>query len=990
MVAPVVAALPADGRLLLASSRTGVYFGDSDAFGWTPVGTGPALLDSALSGLAVAGGGSEVAYATVGYPSVAELPFYRTTDGGDQWQARTPPFPPSCVVADLLAVDPSDANTVYAAPGQPCDVSDRLFRRSNDGGASWQDLAAPSTGYIARLAIDARSGTLWAVTRPRSSYQQGLSRSDNTGSSWSAVVLPGCTTSCSVTDVLSDQVHGALYVSLANGDQSTLLRSGDDGASWTPVVIGAGANGALAVGADGATIVSMESGGAFAVSTDGGATWRTGSVTPAIPAGGGIRSVAIDPSDPSTIVISGNGYSDQLGGGFTIVDASHDAGLTWASASTGLPDDHYLAPYQVFAFDARDPRHQVATLGAAGAAVTTDGGASWRLAGGLVDAATTRSALSVLVDPRVPGRVVLGTFDGVWVSNDGGATYAQTTLDHGLVDALALDPASGALLAGAYDGGLWSSSDGGATWQALAAAPGDASINAIVFASPSVALAATSSTGVWRSVDGGASWMPTSLTAGWVNALALDPTDPGTIYAGSCQNPFAAVVEKSTDSGLTWQPAAGGLSAHCLNALAVDGSDPDLVYAASGGAGVFASDDGGSSWSPLDDGLGNGVIYALGLTGSGQSMRAGGQGGLFDYTFSADLFSELTLSQATVTAGGPQQYDVIFGNDGPDDASNVTATLTLPAGVSAPVPSGSGASCTGGTVLVCHLRTLAAGDGIEITFTAAAPQTAGRADATATITGDRSDPVGADNASAASFDVSPAIAPPQQAPDTTPPAEVRLAGAPGRLDPLARHFSMTRTLLIGLEAFDDSPGPLRFDLRARTATPQRPLGPYRLMRSGITSPTTTVTLPAGGTACFDLRATDASGNASSWTGDRCTAVPLPAAALHRNGPWRRQHIAGTSLGDAEQTSSPGATLSLGGVVARRLSVVATKCPHCGRLAVSLAGHVVATLNLAASRTQAAALLQLAPFSAQRRGALTLTATSRGRRVRVIAVGVSAA
>ena len=64
------------------------------------------------------------------------------------------------------------------------------------------------------------------------------------------------------------------------------------------------------------------------------------------------------------------------------------------------------------------------------------------------------------------------------------------------------------------------------------------------------------------------------------------------------------------DGGNNWQPASSGLTNTAIRALAIDPSNPNVLYAGTG-AGVFTSVDGGGSWIALDAGLTNTAIRAL-------------------------------------------------------------------------------------------------------------------------------------------------------------------------------------------------------------------------------------------------------------------------------------------------------------------------------------------------------------------------------------------
>jgi photosystem II stability/assembly factor-like uncharacterized protein len=117
--------------------------------------------------------------------------------------------------------------------------------------------------------------------------------------------------------------------------------------------------------------------------------------------------------------------------------------------------------------------------------------------------------------------------------------------------------------------------------------------------------------GVWKTTDGGQTWLPMtddqpSLEIG---ALALDPTSPDIVYAGtSISNAsfanMGAGILKSSDGGSTWTqlpgplPTGPGLEA-LVQSLAVSPSDGNVVLAvdaSTAGAAVYRSADGGNTW----------------------------------------------------------------------------------------------------------------------------------------------------------------------------------------------------------------------------------------------------------------------------------------------------------------------------------------------------------------------------------------------------------
>jgi photosystem II stability/assembly factor-like uncharacterized protein len=79
---------------------------------------------------------------------------------------------------------------------------------------------------------------------------------------------------------------------------------------------------------------------------------------------------------------------------------------------------------------------------------------------------------------------------------------------------------------------------------------------------------------------------------GYIVALAIDPSNPQIVYAGS----WGSGVYKSADGGLNWQSANLGLTNLYVNSLAIDPTHPSTIYAGTYHNQVYKSQDGGNSW----------------------------------------------------------------------------------------------------------------------------------------------------------------------------------------------------------------------------------------------------------------------------------------------------------------------------------------------------------------------------------------------------------
>jgi photosystem II stability/assembly factor-like uncharacterized protein len=213
------------------------------------------------------------------------------------------------------------------------------------------------------------------------------------------------------------------------------------------------------------------------------------------------------------------------------------------------------------------------------------------------------------VDPSRPTRIFLGTADGhIFGSQDSGAHWtllgrASSQLD-AVITAIVVDPRDGNTLFAsswtrdsASGGGVFRSADGGRTWsaaglvglavRALAMAPSD----------PNVLVAGTLD-GIYRSLDASRSWERISPERHEelrnLDSLAIDPRDPQTIYAGTFHLPW-----KTADGGRTWHPIHEGMIDDSdVMSLLIDGADSRRIYA-SACSGIYRSDDSATQWRKI-------------------------------------------------------------------------------------------------------------------------------------------------------------------------------------------------------------------------------------------------------------------------------------------------------------------------------------------------------------------------------------------------------
>lgn len=127
-----------------------------------------------------------------------------------------------------------------------------------------------------------------------------------------------------------------------------------------------------------------------------------------------------------------------------------------------------------------------------------------------------------------------------------------------------------------------------------------------------VLFAGTASGGIWRSVNGGQTWIPVNDFMANLNigALAFDPLNPNTMYAGTGERFYDREVRnagifKSVNGGINWSQLSTTADFADVQAIAPQPGSSSVLLAATGN-GIFRTSDGGVTWSQVSaPGLGN-------------------------------------------------------------------------------------------------------------------------------------------------------------------------------------------------------------------------------------------------------------------------------------------------------------------------------------------------------------------------------------------------
>src|SRR5205085_3106008 len=221
--------------------------------------------------------------------------------------------------------------------------------------------------------------------------------------------------------------------------------------------------------------------------------------------GGNVRALAQDPGDPRHIY---------LGTADGILYRSEDGGLQWHRLDPGFPRRGCILDAIVVDGDG------VVMVGywdvhggGGGVARSADGGQTFVVQKGMLG----ESVRSLALSPSDPHVVAAGTIAGVFLSRDGGQSWARITPaghpDLRNVESLIFDPNDSDVI---YAG----------TWHL-----------------------------VWKTTDGGATWSPAHqgmIDDSDVMTLTIDRRHPRNVYATACSG-----IYRSTEAGDPWTKLEG-------------------------------------------------------------------------------------------------------------------------------------------------------------------------------------------------------------------------------------------------------------------------------------------------------------------------------------------------------------------------------------------------------------------------------------------------
>jgi photosystem II stability/assembly factor-like uncharacterized protein len=304
---------------------------------------------------------------------------WKTEDAGSVWK---PIFDQTQVASiGAVAVSPSNPNVVYVGTGEQTQGSG--VYKSADAGATWTNIGLRETHTITGIWVDPGNTDVVLVGVAgdyASGDERGVFRSADGGKNWQKTLYKDNLSGIVDLEASPDNPH-VIYAAMwtrpddpfnprqekTKGQDATIYRSLDEGATWTPIEgkgLPADAMGrvgiSIAVGTNSKRIYAIASQGLFR-SEDGGGTWQRSTNDPRITGNGYFSRIFVDPKDAQKVYVAQTSMYRSLDGGHTFE--------AWVGAPSG--DDFHVLwvnPY--------DNQHMI--LGVDQGAITSaNGGNTW-------------------------------------------------------------------------------------------------------------------------------------------------------------------------------------------------------------------------------------------------------------------------------------------------------------------------------------------------------------------------------------------------------------------------------------------------------------------------------------------------------------------------------------------------------------------------------------------------------------------------------------
>ena len=588
---------------------------------WTAVGptsllAGNGLVSGRITGVAV----DPTNYDNI-YIAAADGGIWQTTNGGTSWTPLTDNQPTLAMGA--IAIAPSNHLKLYAGTGEANNGIDNIYGQgilvSDNGGASWRLSTGPSDVFsthrftISRISVDPTdANTAYAAValpgQNETFYYQGgtgIYKTTDGGSHWAlmtAAVIDGSGYCCTLpwTDVVVDpNTPAIIYAAIGTlwsgwNSGNGIYRSTDGGQHWALLTGGphGGYTGRIAL----AVAPSAKSSGKHVLYV----------ATENVQTGGLLFFGSSGNADAGSPTFTDSTWEtpDFLGGG-------NGAGQGWYDIALGVDPSNsaiiYAAGVETYA---TGNKHVI---------VSTNGGSRWTDIS-TVGTVTPHTDSHAITFDSV-GRMLLGTDGGLFRYDPAGPSWTVLNSNLNTIQfyGIGLDPNSASVMIGGSQDNGTEVDNGNLVW--IEVQPGDGGFSQISQTSDwrcyaSHPTASFHSQFFWRSDDSCADW--NSETSGFLNLnsnftmqFVVDPANGNHLALGMDR------VYESTNEANKWvaisTPGSNGFNnksgstIYNLDTVAMaPGSPPPVIYAAtqslssSSQSAIFVSTTDGAYWTEQD------------------------------------------------------------------------------------------------------------------------------------------------------------------------------------------------------------------------------------------------------------------------------------------------------------------------------------------------------------------------------------------------------
>lgn len=656
----------------------------ADLPAWVPVGGSQGGLTSGrTTGIAF-----DPTTKGVYYLATAQGGLWKSTDAGVTWTGLSDSW--QTLRTGAVAVDPNDPNIIYAGTGDPdpATLSGTTYQsstdgvgvyRSTDGGLNWTLWATKSNSEprISQVVVNPKNSAQVYVAG-----SSGIRMTTDGGANWTNILSTGSGTGNStLANLVIDPTAPNLVVAVANG---IVYRSENGGASWKDTLsylfhtngLPQFSRGTLAYCLNTPSTIYLSASKAdgslagICMSTDHGATWQLTANSTAtnylFTQGWYANAIAVDPNDPTHIVVGGLDVYESHNSGATLSQISYQ----WSSpgATTYTHADIHQVIYgdgALFALTdggiyrtAPDNISWTSSLNKGLSTLQFVGGDAdpnfTYVIGGCQDNGVNRATIGSQSFTKTGegdgGNTYVSQKDGLTVystyyqanfrkSTDGGKNWAngggniiqndtlasqENAPFYMSYSVFASDPKRVAVCGNSR---VWLTTNGGSGRLGFTSISkkgeivGGPTTVHIADANKQVIYAGSnlSSTGShYVYVNTGASWKRSKSTVGYVTQIITDPNDAG--HAWLCTAGYGSShVYESTDTGYTWVSHAVDLPSVPCNAIARAANGELFV---GNDFGVLRSPDNGVHWFKLDNGIPLVQIFTLSLRANDTRLLA--------------------------------------------------------------------------------------------------------------------------------------------------------------------------------------------------------------------------------------------------------------------------------------------------------------------------------------------------------------------------------